>query len=76
MPHKNELTLTAFIAKFNSEKACHEYLLKKRWPNGFVCPSCKGTHGWLLADGKYECSHMECSHMAKFVSPNKFRGQS
>ena len=57
MPHKNELTLTAFIAKFNSEKACHEYLVKKRWPNGFVCPSCKGTHGWLLADGKYECSH-------------------
>ena len=36
MPHKNELTLTAFIAKFNSEKACHEYLVKKRWPNGFV----------------------------------------
>ena len=57
MPLKNKLTLAAFIAKFSSEKACHEYLAKKRWPNGFVCPSCKGTHGWMLADGKYECSH-------------------
>lgn len=57
MPLKNKLTLAAFIAKFSSEKACYEYLAKKRWPNGFVCPSCKGTHGWMLADGKYECSH-------------------
>ena len=57
MPFKNKLTFAAFIAKFSSEKACHEYLAKKRWPNGFVCPSCKGMHGWLLADGKYECSH-------------------
>lgn len=57
MPLKNKLTLAAFIAKFSSEKACHEYLAKKRWPNGFVCPSCKGTHAWMLADGKYECSH-------------------
>ena len=57
MPLKNKLTFAAFIAKFSSEKACHEYLAKKRWPNGFVCPSCKGMHGWLLADGKYECSH-------------------
>ena len=57
IPLKNELTLAPFIAKFSSEKACHEYLAKKRWPNGFVCPSCKGMHGWLLADGKYECSH-------------------
>ena len=57
MPLKNKLTFAAFIAKFSSEKACHEYLAKKRWPNGFVCPSCKGIHGWLLADGKYECSH-------------------
>lgn len=57
MPLKNKLTLAAFIAKFSSEKACHEYLAKKRWPNGFVCSSCKGTHSWMLADGKYECSH-------------------
>lgn len=54
---KNKLALTAFIAKFSSEKACHEYLVKKRWPNGSVCPSCKGMHSWLFVDGKYECSH-------------------
>lgn len=29
MPLKNKLTLAAFIAKFSSEKACHEYLAKK-----------------------------------------------
>lgn len=52
MPLKNKLTFAAFIAKFSSEKACHEYLAKKRWPNGFVCPSCKGMHGC-------GCSRME-----------------
>lgn len=57
MPIKTKQTLATFIAKFSSEKDCYEYLAKKRWPNGFVCPCCKGTHGWLLADGKYECSH-------------------
>lgn len=29
MPLKNKLTFAAFIAKFSSEKACHEYLAKK-----------------------------------------------
>ena len=28
MPLKNKLTLAAFIAKFSSKKACHEYLAK------------------------------------------------
>ena len=28
MPLKNKLTFAAFIAKFSSEKACHEYLAK------------------------------------------------
>ena len=38
MPLKNKLTLAAFIAKFSSEKACHEYLAKigtTRPANGF-----------------------------------------
>lgn len=29
MPLKDKLTLAAFIAKFSSEKSCHEYLAKK-----------------------------------------------
>ena len=57
MPLKNKLTLAAFIAKFSSKKACREYLVKKRWSNGFICPFRKGMRGWTLADGKYECSH-------------------
>ena len=55
MPHKNELTLTAFIAEFNSEKACHEYLVKKQTAL-YAHPAKERTVG-LLADGKYECSH-------------------
>ncbi|RHU29923.1 hypothetical protein DXD76_03340 [Firmicutes bacterium TM09-10] len=40
MPLKTKQTLATFIAKFSSEKACYEYLAKKCWPNGFVCPCC------------------------------------
>lgn len=29
-----------FQKKFRTEKACWKYLVKMRWPNGFVCPRC------------------------------------
>ena len=32
--------LKEFDARFGSEKACREYLLKLRWPDGFRCPRC------------------------------------
>ena len=32
--------LVELEARFSTEEACREYLLKLRWPEGFVCPRC------------------------------------
>ena len=30
--------LVELEARFSTEETCREYLLKLRWPEGFVCP--------------------------------------
>jgi len=39
-----------FRDRFASRKACLEYLVQSRWPEGFVCPHCKHAGGWLKED--------------------------
>lgn len=36
-------SLPEFQRMFPDEEACQQYLLKLRWPGGFVCPNCGGT---------------------------------
>ncbi len=31
-----------FEARFPDEEACARFLVKRRWPNGFVCPAAGG----------------------------------
>ncbi|MGN7612240.1 transposase, partial [Magnetococcales bacterium HHB-1] len=33
-------TMLEFEERFADEKACWEYLLRLKWPDGFVCPQC------------------------------------
>src|SRR5208282_3997065 len=28
---------------FRSDAACHEYIRRLRWPDGFICPGCQWT---------------------------------
>jgi transposase-like protein len=58
-------TLLEFVARFNTDEACLEYLIEHRWPEGFICPSCKKKNGWWLA--KYK--RFECSGCHKQTSP-------
>lgn len=32
---------------FRTEQACRDYLANLRWPEGFRCPNCKHSHGWV-----------------------------
>lgn len=34
-----------FRQRFSTEAACVEYLIRCRWPEGFVCPKCSGKDG-------------------------------
>jgi transposase-like protein len=47
------------IVKYSTDAACREYLEKRLWPNGPVCPHCKGTKYYKLNDkrpGVYKCA--------------------
>jgi len=48
-------TILGLEERFATEKACWEYLVKIRWPEGFVCPRC-GTAGyWMGTRGRLIC---------------------
>jgi hypothetical protein len=36
------LSLTQFLAEYGTEAQCEAALEMFRWPQGFVCPKCKG----------------------------------
>ena len=44
-----------FQAWFQTDADCLDYLEWLRWPNGFVCPSCRHEGGWRLGDGRFMC---------------------
>ena len=41
-------SLLEFQQRFPDERACADYLIETRWPNGFVCPSCGSVKAWEL----------------------------
>lgn len=49
-------TLQEFDEWFSTEESCAAYLLKLRWPNGFVCPICGGTKGWITKRQQVRCA--------------------
>lgn len=34
-----------FRQRFSTEKACVDYLIQCRWPDGFICPRCSSKDG-------------------------------
>lgn len=51
------LSLTAFIQTYSSELACLNAIEQRRWPNGFVCPTCQTSGGRRMRTRRcYQCS--------------------
>ena len=48
--------LVGFTERFHTDEACTEYLSSLRWPDGFVCPGCRGRKGWTMARGTVFCA--------------------
>lgn len=48
-------TVVEFEERFDSEEACRAYLTTLRWPEGWVCPRCRGRKGWELGRGLWRC---------------------
>ncbi len=50
-------SLTEFQKEFPDEASCAAFLFNRRWPSGFVCPSCGGNRAAALKSRAYtfEC---------------------
>jgi len=51
-------TLFDFQKHFPTEEDCFNYLLKERWPNGFICPRCKHKEAYRITTRKlFQCKN-------------------
>jgi len=41
--------------RFPTTDACRQYLVSLRWPEGFVCPACRGQQAWTMQRGLFLC---------------------
>ena len=48
--------LLEFEARFSTESACRDYLMRLRWPEGFRCPRCSGRKTWPLRGVLLQCA--------------------
>src|SRR5712692_5699885 len=63
--------MTELESRFGSEQACWNYLLKLRWPDGFVCPRCSGRTAWTTARQLLVCA--SCKHHASVTAGTIFQ---
>jgi hypothetical protein len=65
------MNLLEFQKRFATEEACLQYLLQKRWPDGFVCPRCEcGEAYWLKKRRLMQCK--VCRYQASVTAGTIF----
>jgi transposase-like protein len=64
-------TLMEFEKQLSTEKACRAYLMKLRWPQGFVCPRCQNQKAWVIRKCLYECT--QCHYKLSVLSGTIFQ---
>lgn len=52
--------------RFSTENACRDYLLRLRWPDGFVCPRCGAKGGWATKRCRILCQ--ACRYQASVTA--------
>jgi len=63
--------LSAFEARFGTEEACREYLIRLRWPDGFRCPRCGSNRYWPVRGVLLEC--VQCGHQTSVTTGTIFQ---
>jgi transposase-like protein len=64
-------TLDELETRFGTEQACRDYLVKLRWPEGFVCPRCHGTSAWTTKRNLLVCAG--CQYQASLTAGTVFQ---
>lgn len=61
-----------FITRFATEQNCYEYIMKLRWPQGFVCPRCQNNRTWESKRLLLICT--ECGLQTSITAGTIFQG--
>lgn len=56
--------------RFDTEKACREYLIRLRWPEGWHCARCSSPEPWLTGRGIMMCR--ECGYQQSATAGTLF----
>jgi transposase-like protein len=59
-------TVMELEERFSTEEACRDYLIRLRWPVGFVCPRCQASGNWTATRGRLICR--ACRHQASVTA--------
>lgn len=57
---------------FGDEQACHAYLQRLRWPDGFRCPACGAGEAWKTKRGLWLCG--KCRRQSSVTAGTLFAG--
>ena len=63
--------LAEFEARFSSEEACREYLVRLRWPEGFRCPRCGEGKTWPVRGVLLQCA--ACGYQSSVTAGTIFQ---
>lgn len=59
--------LADFMRLFPDEEACRDFLLRRRWPEGFICPRCGSRKYYLIRSRHlYQCA--ACRYQASVTA--------
>ena len=61
-------SLAQFQAEFPDEAACAEFLIRHRWPAGFVCPTCRGCRSARLRSRAYTFECLGCGRQTSVTA--------
>jgi len=64
-------TILELEERFGTDEACRQYLMRLRWPQGFVCPRCQGREGWPATRGRIICR--ACRYQASVTAGTIFQ---
>lgn len=68
---KKSMSFFEFMDRFPNEDACFDYMVKLRWPNGFICPKCNNQHAYTVRKRKlFQCT--ECRHQVSVTAGTVF----
>ncbi|MBW2367474.1 MAG: sigma 54-interacting transcriptional regulator [Deltaproteobacteria bacterium] len=69
----NKMLLEVLRKRFSTEQACRAHLLKVRWPNGFVCPSC-GHNEYYEVPKRFLLHCKRCHHQTSVTAGTIMHG--